>query len=143
MSPKYLQIEPGKKYKVVKLPEGKNQDSFNFLGMVGKCLWTSSVYGACLQFNAIEEVIPFDCIEEDLEITDPFLVTLIYDNPEQTLKILRGLWRMTKKSTIRNLMERGELPVSAEEKTTDEYENDWDEYLRSMGAMPSECFSNK
>ena len=65
-------------------------------------------------------------------IEDAILTTIMLDNPEGVLKILRGLWRMTKRPVIRNLMECKELPADAEEKTTDDYEKDWDEWLASI-----------
>jgi len=142
MSPKYLEVKPGRNYRVVKLPDGKNQDSFQFLGMIGKCEWTSSVYGACISFGEIKDIIPFDSLEEVTEINDPMLVRLIHENPLQTLKLLRGLWRMTKKPVIRNLMELGELPPDGN-KTADDYDNNWEECLRLANNLPSECFAQE
>jgi hypothetical protein len=140
MFPAYINIQAGKTYKVVKKPEDKLPEEFSILGMSGECLWTNSIQGACLKIAGIDTLVPFDCVEEVRAIDDSFLITAMLADPDGTLKLLRGLWRMTKNPTIRNFMERGNLPEfegRIEPKSRAEFDNDWDDYARSAGMMLS------
>lgn len=140
MAPSYITIQAGKTYKVIKKPDDKLPEQFSILGMSGECCWTNSIHGACLKISGIETLVPFECIQEVFTIDDSFLTTAILTNPEGTLRLLRGLWRMTKHSKIRNFMERGNLPAFEERTTSknrEEYDDDWDDYIRSSGMIVS------
>ena len=135
MNIEYLNISAGKRYRLIKNPPAPCLEGTPALGMVGDCKWTSSMCGACMNFGEKKDVmIPFDCLElaKDESIEDAILVAIMLDDPHGVLKILRGLWRMTKRPVIRNLMERGELPADIGEKTSEDYEKDWDEWLASI-----------
>ncbi len=135
-TPDYIKVTAGRRYRLIKAP-AKEIKNLPAIGLVGDCKWTSSIYGANIKFDDISVTIPFDCLEEANEegIDDAILVTLMLQSPEGVLKILRGLWRMTKNPMIRNLMERGELPdtvidISNGGKTKKDYEENWDDVDR-------------
>jgi hypothetical protein len=95
-----------------------------------------------LNINGKTVIVPFDCIEEAqlTGIEDALLITAMLQNPRGALKILKGLWRLTKETSIRNLMECGELPVEtlpASGKTKEDFAKQWEEASMS-GALASE-----
>lgn len=146
MAPRYLSIIAGRKYKVVAKPKEFKPEEFPYIGLSGLCKWTSSFDKVCLELAGVETMIPANCVQEDNgeadEIDDSILITTMLENPEGVLKLLRGLWRMTKHIKIRNLMERGELPEFDDtmigKKTKEEYDNNWNDYLSSTGALASD-----
>lgn len=134
MSPSYLTVQSGKTYRVIGRPEDKTPEQWPVMGMEGVCQWTSSYDKACLKIAGDEVVMPINCIEEVIEsMDDALLITAMLSNPEGTIKLLRGLWRMTKHDSIRNLMERGQLPEydANKIKTKQDYDKDWDEWRRA------------
>jgi hypothetical protein len=155
MSIDYLKIKASKKYRLIRIPPANlkiDVDGWPALGVVGECKWTSSMYGACMDFGGEEVIIPFDCLEEHSSktdgIEDAILVSVVLDNPQGVLKILKGLWRMTKQPVIRNLMERGVLPTDSPDTATEltpktqedfkEQWNEWEDYCKQAGAMSTE-----
>lgn len=144
----YYSVKIGKVYRVTAEPKIKSK-TFHFpgIGAFGKCQWTSSHEGACLLINDQSYLIPFECIEEYINnVDDSYLISLITDNPKRTFKLLKGLWRMTKHKTIRDLMERGELPTDGVEvtgisdKKSEDFDKQWEECLTS-GAFEREIVS--
>ena len=144
MAPKYLTTKLGQDYRIIAMPATRDRN-FPAIGLYGVCRWTSSKNGACLLINGKEIVIPFDCIEEAhlRNIDDALLITAMIDNPKAVLKLLKGLWRMTKERSIRDLMECGQFPpekkTTLEEsgKTSQDYDRQWEEVAAS-GAFTSE-----
>jgi len=144
MAPWYLTTKIGQDYRVIAMPI-KPCDNYPAIGLYGVCKWTSSKNGACLEIDGKQDVIPFDCIEEAhlRNIEDALLITAMIDNPKSVLKLLKGLWRMTKEKSIRDLMERGELPTDPSEpfpsngKTSKDFARQWEEVAAS-GAFTSE-----
>jgi hypothetical protein len=142
MLPPYLTTKLGQQYRVIAMPIKKPGDDFPAIGLYGVCKWTSSKSGACLNINGKTVIVPFDCIEEAqlTGIEDALLITAMLQNPRGALKILKGLWRLTKETSIRNLMECGELPVEtlpASGKTKEDFAKQWEEASMS-GALASE-----
>jgi len=144
MAPLYLTTKLGQDYRIIAMPATRDRN-FPAIGLYGVCKWTSSRHGACLEIDGKNYVIPFDCIEEShlRNIEDALLVTAMIDNPKAVLKLLKGLWRMTKEKSIRDLMERGELPIEKKTtltetgKTSKDFEKQWEEVAAS-GAFLSE-----
>jgi len=135
MNIEYLNVTAGKRYRLIKNPPAPCPEGTPSLSIIGDCKWTSSTCGACMNFDEKKDVmIPFDCLElaKEESIEDAILVAIMLDDPRGVLKILRGLWRMTKRPIIRNLMECGELPAEIEDKTSEDYEKDWNEWLDSI-----------
>ena len=153
MAPKYITTKLGHEYRIIAMPSVRDR-TFPAIGLYGICEWTSAKNGACLEIDGKSQIIPFDCIEEMTlpGIEDAILITAMLQNPKGTLKILRGLWRMTKDRGIRDLMERGELPselpppvptgkvvpLPANGKTKEDYERDWEDVAMASGAFISE-----
>jgi hypothetical protein len=151
MAPKYLTIKLGHPYRIIAMPAVRDR-TFPEIGLYGTCKWVSAKSGACLEIDGKPRVIPFDCIEEMTPgIEDAILISSMLQNPQGTLKILRGLWRMTKTKTIRDLMERGELPpfelapvptakvpLPETGKTKVDYEKQWEEVAMASGAFVSD-----
>lgn len=143
----YYKIKIGKIYQVTAEPKPK-PSRFPEVGSTGICKWVSSQDGACIHINGENYLLPFNCIEERTgNVEDAYLITLMVDNPKATLKLLRGLWRMTKHETVRNLMERGELPIekngntdSTKVKSSGDYDKQWEECL-AAGAFATEIFN--
>ena len=143
----YYTVKLGKSYRITKQPNPK-PEGFPPTGAVGTCKWTSSHDGACLQIANVDFLIPLSCIEECVSVVeDDKLITMMVDNPKATLKLLKGLWRMTKQKSIRDLMERGQLPSDSVEisgdrvKTASEYNKDWDEALDSAARQLDEAMA--
>ena len=135
MNIEYLTVAAGKRYRLIKNLPAPWQEGTPPISMVGDCKWTSSTCGACMNFGGEKNImLPFDCLElaKEESIEDAILVAIMLDDPRGVLKILRGLWRMTKRPVIRNLMERGEFPIELEDKTSEDYERDWDEWIASL-----------
>lgn len=133
-----MKIKANKKYVLVSVPgrsQGIDTDGWPALNTVGECKWASSVCGACINFGGEDVLVPVECLSEYVEkpegIEDGILVTIMSQNPEGVLKLLRGLWRMTKHESIRNLMERGEFPIDTTNslKSKAECEENWNEFL--------------
>jgi len=149
----YISCKAGNRYRIISDRPNDWGDKypdkpFPAKGLVGICKFTNSVSGACLNIGGIEYIIPYDLIEEtkDEGIEDAILVTIMLDNPEGVLKLLRGLWRMTKHITIRDFMERSILPPDPESniplkprEECNENWNEWEEYCRETGMMVSGC----
>ena len=165
MSINYLNFKSGKKYKLIKVPDHTvvDLDGWPIRGAVGECKFTSSINGVGMDFGGETIIVPPECLEEYLEksenvdpIPDNILVTLMLENPQGVLKILRGLWRMTKHPTIKDLMERSILPVDPTDtstpakatvaidltnKTKEDFKgnwNQWEDYCKLTGAMENE-----
>lgn len=167
MSINYLNFKSGKKYKLIKVPDHTtvDLDGWPVLGAVGECKFTSSINGVAMDFGGETIIMPPECLEEYSEksenvdpIPDNILVTLMLENPQGVLKILRGLWRMTKHPTIKDLMERSVLPIDntnttsttidLTNKTKEDFKGDWNQwedyckltgdYCKLTGAMGSE-----
>ena len=155
MSIDYLKFKGGHQYRLIKVPGHNSKidtDGWPALGAIGECSWVSTINGVCMTFGSNEVIIPFDCLEEptglkkDLEdvktvinqkIDDSILITVMLDNPVGVYKLLRGLWRVTKHITIRDLMERGILPPDEK----DQYNKNWDDYddyCKLTGALSNE-----
>ena len=149
MSIEYLSFEPGRKYVLKKVPGHQSNvdtDGWPGVGSIGICSWVSSIHGVGMEFGSNDVIIPYEYLElytEDTkQINDETLKSVISINPKGTLKLLRGLWRMTKHITIRDLMECGILPedVSTEKVLKSKEEcnghwNEWDEYCRKSGML--------
>lgn len=157
MSINYLNFKAGKKYKLVKVPDHTivDLDGWPALKAVGECKFTSSINGVGMDFGGETIIVPPECLEEAVENADPIpdniLVTLMLDNPHGVLKILRGLWRMTKHPTIRDLMERSVFPVDLTDttpkvatltnKTKDDFKgnwNQWEDYCKLSGMIATD-----
>ena len=144
MAPLYLTTKLGQDYRVIAMPL-KPCDNYPAVGLYGVCKWTSSKNGACLEIGGKELVIPFDCIEEAhlRNIDDALLITSMIDNPKAVLKLLKGLWRITKERSIRDLMELGEFPpeknttLAESGKTSKDFDRQWEDVVAS-GAFASE-----
>jgi hypothetical protein len=153
MMPPYLTTKLGHSYRIIAIPAIRD-NTFPAVGLYGICKWVTSKNGACLEIDGKNHIIPFDCVEEMIlpGIEDALLITAILQNPKGTLKILRGLWRMTKENTIRDFMERAELPpfepppvpvnaVSLPEngKSSEDYYMQWEQAeLAASGAFASD-----
>ena len=149
MSIEYLKFKAGKNYRLIKVPghsAGVDTDGWPALSTIGECRWVSSINGVCMNFGGEDLVMPFDCLDEPYgstkpinpnpqadKIEDAILVTIMLENPEGVLKLLRGLWRMTKHITIRDLMERGTLPKDEDQepkvplKAREECDKNWEQ----------------
>ena len=141
--PKYLAIKQPGKCRVIAIPVPMPKE-YPAAGLVGDVCWTSSWNGVCLEIMGKKFVVPFDCVEvvDESPIQDEELVAVMLDNPYGVYKLMRGLWRMTKNPTIRNFMERGELPpdgfdlVKRNNKSPADYNKQWEE-AESVG-MPGQ-----
>jgi hypothetical protein len=146
----YLKVKQPGKYRVIAIPIPMPKE-YPSCGLIGEVCWTSSWNGACLEIMGKKFVVPFHCIEavEETPIEDAELVAVMLDNPYGVYKILRGLWRMTKNTTIRNFMERGELPkdgfdlVERNNKAPSDYNKQWEEAEEAAmtGAFQGEVVS--
>lgn len=133
--PPYLAVKQDGKYRVIAIPGGSKPTKYPPIGSIGEVCWTSSFSGACLNIQDEKYVIPFDCIE-DVELKpmgDDVLISIMLENPYGVYKLLRGLWRLTKKQAIRDFMERGEFQTGSVElvkrnnKTSTDYHKQWEE----------------
>lgn len=150
MSIDYLKVKANKKYRLISVPgrsQGIDTDGWPALNAVGECKWASSISGACMNFGGEDVLIPVECLIECSDksdgIEDDILITIMSQNPEGVLKLLRGLWRMTKHDSVRNLMERGEFPIDTAPslKPKAECEENWNEFLehcKQSGMIVSE-----
>ena len=57
-------------------------------------------------FDCLQEVIPQPKNDVAVEISDNLLIERMMDNPEGVLKIVKGLWKMTKDPSLRAIVER-------------------------------------
>lgn len=147
--PEYLALKLGGKYRVISIPIPR-PEKYPPSGSIGEVCWTSSLNGAGLEIKGTKFVVPFNCLEEVSDtIEDAELVAVMLDNPYGIYKLLRGMWRMTKNTTIRNFMERGELPedgtalVKRNNKSPSDYSKQWEEAEEAAltGAFQSEFIS--
>jgi hypothetical protein len=105
----------GGKYRVISTPE---RDKFFFIpdiGSVGECLWVKHQYELmCIAFGSTSTILHLTHLEDaekkTTTIDDTFLVTLIQEQPEKTLRLIKGIAKLTKHSHFVNFLELGELP---------------------------------
>lgn len=113
-------VKIGDTYLVFKTPSFYKETDFE-CPVVGKFGTLIAIRGTGCLLTFGEErkqhFIPFDCLQETGKIvndlykkpTDEELISKIIDNPFGVLKIIKGLAKMNKNSTLKNLLEKGSI----------------------------------